>query len=106
MYELRNIKLGSRPVTGQNYRDNIQQFMKKHLTVPNEASGKENVPANVDSVEEHRPNAVVVEVSFSGTVYYSVYTICVVYMRPHELHLVFHCYWQTVLARDFSLLFF
>ncbi|KAK7494703.1 hypothetical protein BaRGS_00014101 [Batillaria attramentaria] len=63
MFELRRISHGERPVTGQNNRENIASFMAKHLQEPSGAdSGKENVPANVDAVEEHRPEAVVVEV--------------------------------------------
>ncbi|XP_067656830.1 uncharacterized protein [Haliotis asinina] len=62
MYELRQIKHGERPVTGQNRRENINQFFAKHLEAPAGSEGKENVPANVDTVEEHRPESVVVEV--------------------------------------------
>ncbi|CAG5131153.1 unnamed protein product [Candidula unifasciata] len=70
MYELRNIEHGRRPVTGQSNRERLQQFMEKHgvgvkdfSTTSGESSGKEmNIPANVDSVEKHRPEAVVVEV--------------------------------------------
>ena len=62
MFELRRIQHGERPVTGQNHRDNIANFMAKHSQEPAGATGKENVPANVDAVEEHRPEAVVVEV--------------------------------------------
>ncbi|BFZ01394.1 hypothetical protein BsWGS_04434 [Bradybaena similaris] len=71
MYELRSIEHGRRPVTGQSHRECLQQFMEKHrmglkdISQTSEASssGKENnIPANVDSVEKHRPEAVVVEV--------------------------------------------
>ena len=62
MFELRRIQHGERPVTGQNHRDNIANFMAKHVQEPAGANGKENIPANVDAVEEHRPEAVVVEV--------------------------------------------
>lgn len=62
MYELRQIQHGERPVTGQNRRENINQFFAKHLEAPAGSEGKENVPANVDAVEEHRPESVVVEV--------------------------------------------
>ncbi|XP_071089724.1 uncharacterized protein [Haliotis cracherodii] len=62
MYELRQIQHGERPVTGQNRRENINQFFTKHLEAPAGSEGKENVPANVDAVEEHRPESVVVEV--------------------------------------------
>lgn len=63
MFELRRIRHGERPVTGQNNRENIASFISKHLQEPVGAgTGKDNVPANVDAVEEHRPEAVVVEV--------------------------------------------
>ena len=62
MNELRNIEEGERPVTGQDHRDNIDHFFAKHLVDPAGSSGKENVPSNVDRVEEHRPESVVVEV--------------------------------------------
>lgn len=63
MFELRRIQHGERPVTGQNNRENIASFMAKHLQEPAGASThKANIPANVDAVEEHRPEAVVVEV--------------------------------------------
>lgn len=66
MYELRNIRHGERPVTGQSHRENLQQFMEKHMMGRDDgftAGDKErNIPANVDSVEKHRPEAVVVEV--------------------------------------------
>lgn len=64
MCELRRIRLGVRPVTGQDHRDNIASFIAKHVPAGNvEASGKENGNvANVDPVEQHRPEAVVVEV--------------------------------------------
>ncbi|KAL8601280.1 hypothetical protein ACOMHN_003224 [Nucella lapillus] len=61
MYELRRIQFGERPVTGQNHREQIASFMAKHSKEPVGAGGK-NVPANVDAVEEHRPEAVLVEV--------------------------------------------
>jgi hypothetical protein len=60
MYELRNIQHGERPVTGTNHREQIQQFMKKHMV--DSSTEKTNIPANVDSVEIHRPEAVIVEV--------------------------------------------
>lgn len=56
MYELRHIQHGERPVTGQGHRDNLHQFMLKN------SQGQHNVTANRDLVEEHRPEAVVVEV--------------------------------------------
>ncbi|PVD30530.1 hypothetical protein C0Q70_09797 [Pomacea canaliculata] len=63
MYELRRIRFGDRPVTGQNNRENIEKFISKHMQEPAGAShGKDNVPANVDAVDVHRPEAVVVEV--------------------------------------------
>lgn len=63
MFELRRIRHGERPVTGQNNRENIANFMSKHLQEPAGASsGKTNIPANVDAVEEHRPEAILVEV--------------------------------------------
>ncbi|RUS89586.1 hypothetical protein EGW08_002604 [Elysia chlorotica] len=58
MYELRHLQHGERPVTGQGHRDSLHQFMLKHCDNP----GQNNVTANRDSVEEHRPEAVVVEV--------------------------------------------
>lgn len=62
MYELRRIRLGDRPVTGQTHRDNIANFIAKHIPA-DPAGGKENGNvANVDPVEQHRPEAVVVEV--------------------------------------------
>uniref|UniRef100_A0A0B7AW12 Uncharacterized protein n=1 Tax=Arion vulgaris TaxID=1028688 RepID=A0A0B7AW12_9EUPU len=66
MYELRNIQHGERPVTGQSHREHLQQFMEKHMVGFNEstptAQKGNNTPANVDSVEKHRPEAVLVEV--------------------------------------------
>ncbi|XP_041371239.1 uncharacterized protein LOC121384760 isoform X1 [Gigantopelta aegis] len=62
MNELRNIEEGERPVTGRDHRGNINSFFAKHLVDPAGSSGKENVPSNVDRVEEHRPESVVVEV--------------------------------------------
>lgn len=62
MYELRRIEHGERPVTGQNHREQIASFIAKHVPEPEGATSGKNVPANVDAVEEHRPEAVVVEV--------------------------------------------
>lgn len=65
--ELRQIQHDNRPVTGQNNRDNINHFMAKNLQAREtanaaQASGKENVPLNTPNVEEHRPEAVIVEI--------------------------------------------
>lgn len=62
MYELRQIQHGDKPVTGQANRERISQFLSKRFEVQAQNEGKENVPANVDDVEEHRPEAIVVEV--------------------------------------------
>ena len=45
-------------MTGQGHRDSLHQFMLKHC----DSEGQNNVTANRDAVEEHRPEAVVVEV--------------------------------------------
>lgn len=64
MFELRRIRLGDRPVTGQNHRENIANFVAKYVQDPTHSSqsNKETIPANVDAVEQHRPEAVIVEV--------------------------------------------
>lgn len=62
MSELKQLQLNERPVTGRESRDNINSFFSKHLEAHAAAEGKENVPVNVDSVEEHRPDTVVVEI--------------------------------------------
>ncbi|KAH3786559.1 uncharacterized protein LOC127843164 [Dreissena polymorpha] len=63
--ELLQIQNNTRPVTGQASRNNIGQFMAKNIEVREiaDASGKENVPLNSRNVEEHRPDAVVIEIS-------------------------------------------
>ncbi|GFO38062.1 mediator of RNA polymerase ii transcription subunit 24 [Plakobranchus ocellatus] len=58
MFELRHLQHGDRPVTGQGHRDSLHQFMLKHC----DGQRLNGSPANVDAVEEHRPEAVVVEV--------------------------------------------
>lgn len=65
--ELRQIQHDNRPVTGQTNRDNIGQFLNKAFQVREnvqaaQATGKENVPLNTPNVEEHRPEAVIVEI--------------------------------------------
>lgn len=65
--ELRQIQNDNRPVTGQAHRNNINQFLAKNLAVRESvdaahASGKENVPLNSSNVEDHRPEAVVIEI--------------------------------------------
>lgn len=65
--ELRQIQCDNRPVTGQSNRDNIGQFLSKAFQVREtaqaaQATGKENVPLNTPNVEEHRPEAVIVEI--------------------------------------------
>lgn len=65
--ELQQIQNNNRPVTGQEHRNNINQFMKKNIEIREnvtaaQASGKENVPFNTSNVEEHRPEAVVIEI--------------------------------------------
>ncbi|KAK6174505.1 hypothetical protein SNE40_017769 [Patella caerulea] len=62
MSELRRMEQGNRPVTGQGHQESVNQFFAKRMQTPAGAEGKENVPSNVDTVEEHRPEAVVVEV--------------------------------------------
>ncbi|ESO97035.1 hypothetical protein LOTGIDRAFT_231775 [Lottia gigantea] len=59
MYELRRIQHGDRPVTGQGRKEQVDQFFAKRIQA---SASAENVPSNVDNVEEHRPEAVVVEV--------------------------------------------
>ncbi|XP_052773248.1 uncharacterized protein LOC128212045 [Mya arenaria] len=62
--ELREIQNNNRPVTGQDNRNNINQFMRKNAEVREtvQAAGKDNVPLNSRNVEEHRPDAVVIEI--------------------------------------------
>ena len=56
MYELKNIKHGERPVTGSDSRDKVGDFFTKRVQ-------QQDTPvANVDDVEEHRPQ----QVSFSS----------------------------------------
>jgi len=62
MQELQQITHADRPVTGTESRYNINSFFAKRLDAQAAAEGKENVPVNVDSVEEHRPDTVVVEI--------------------------------------------
>ena len=62
MQELQQITHADRPVTGTESRDNINSFFAKRLDAQAAAEGKENVPVNVDNVEEHRPDTVVVEI--------------------------------------------
>ncbi|KAJ8316880.1 hypothetical protein KUTeg_004784 [Tegillarca granosa] len=62
MYELRQIQLGERPVTKTNHKDKIDSFFSKRLEARAASQGKENVPVNVDNVEEHRPDRIVVEI--------------------------------------------
>lgn len=64
MYELRQIQFGERPVSSTEHKSKIDNFFAKHLQV-HEAkleSGKENIPANVENVDEIRPETVVVEI--------------------------------------------
>lgn len=64
MYELRQIQFGERPVSSTEHKSTIDNFFAKHLQV-HEAkleSGKENIPANVENVDEIRPETVVVEI--------------------------------------------
>lgn len=60
MFELRNIQHGERPVTGKNHRENIKQFLEKHV-VPIPGDGK-TILENAESSERHRPESIVVEV--------------------------------------------
>lgn len=62
--ELQQIQNENRPVTGQASRSNIGQFLAKNVELREtvNASGKENVPLNSANVEEHRPEAVVIEI--------------------------------------------
>ena len=65
--ELLQIQHDNRPVTGQTNRENIGQFLNKAFQVREnvqaaQATGKENVPLNTPNVEEHRPEAVIVEI--------------------------------------------
>lgn len=64
MYELRQIQYGERPVTSTGHKNAIDSFFAKHLQVQEAKleSGKENVPANVEDVDEIRPETVVVEI--------------------------------------------
>ncbi|XP_013383177.1 uncharacterized protein LOC106153697 [Lingula anatina] len=61
MYELRRIQHGERPVSGTDSREQLESFFAKRMSVA--SNEKENAPANVDSVEQHRPESIVVEVS-------------------------------------------
>ena len=60
--ELKQLQHSERPVTGRDSRENINSFFSKHLNAQAAAQGKENIPVNVDNVEEHRPDTVVVEI--------------------------------------------
>ena len=65
--ELEQIQNKSRPVTSEGHRDNIGNFMAKNAALREnvnaaQASGKQNVPLNSADVEEHRPEAVVIEI--------------------------------------------
>lgn len=62
MYELRQIQLGERPVTKTDHKDKIDSFFSKRLEAQAAKQGKQNVPVNVDDVEEHRPDRIVVEI--------------------------------------------
>ncbi|KAK3590185.1 hypothetical protein CHS0354_041241 [Potamilus streckersoni] len=64
LFELRRLQHGDKPVTGQNHRENIGEFLHKQLEARAnaEATGKENVPLNSPNVEEHRPEAIVIEI--------------------------------------------
>ena len=85
MYELRRIQHGDRPVTGQTHRDNIANFIAKHIPQEGEAESqrhKFNV-ANVDPVEQHRPEAVLFEVS--KVIHKSTHTLTPLYAHIHIL---------------------
>lgn len=64
MYELRQIQYGERLVTSKGHTNAIDNFFAKHLQVQEAKleSVKENVPANVEDVDEIRPETVVVEI--------------------------------------------
>ncbi|XP_061184299.1 E3 ubiquitin-protein ligase Mdm2-like [Saccostrea echinata] len=64
MYELRQIQYGERPVTSTGRKNVIDSFFAKHMQAQEAKleSGKENVPVNVENVDEIRPETVVVEI--------------------------------------------
>lgn len=63
MFELRTLRHGVRPVTGHGHRQTLEDFMNKLAKSQEKPQeNKQNVPSNRDDVEEHRPDAVVVEV--------------------------------------------
>ncbi|XP_074647977.1 uncharacterized protein LOC141903657 [Tubulanus polymorphus] len=62
MYELRQLQLGEKPVTGRDSINKLDSFFGKRMEVVKQAEHA-NVPVNTDRVEEHRPESVVVEVT-------------------------------------------
>ncbi len=52
MFELRRLKMGDRPVTGQENKKNVEEFFNSRLNPSEEST----------STEQHRPEAVLVEV--------------------------------------------
>lgn len=58
MYELKHLKHGERPVTGTDSRGKVDNFFSKRVQVQDSSTPV----ANVDDVEEHRPQQVTIEV--------------------------------------------
>ncbi|XP_067944022.1 uncharacterized protein [Watersipora subatra] len=56
MYELKKIQHGERPVTGSDSREKVGSFFSKRV------QPQDSPVANVDDVEEHRPQQVTIEV--------------------------------------------
>lgn len=54
MYELKKLQHGDKPVTGTESRENVDKFFTKR-----QQTNERSIPvANVDDVEEHRPQQV------------------------------------------------
>lgn len=60
MYELRRLRLGDRPVTGQGNKELLEEFFARELNQPS-AAGEQSEAAAASS--QHRPEAVIVEVN-------------------------------------------
>ncbi|XP_064631292.1 uncharacterized protein LOC135489726 [Lineus longissimus] len=63
MGEMRSLKLGEKPVTGHQRQEVLNDFLAKRVQASEKAASGNNVPSNSQNVEEHRPDAIVVEVS-------------------------------------------
>ncbi len=77
MYELRRIKMGDRPVTGQGNKENVEQFFQSRLSTE-----------PVDT-EQFRPEPVIVEVTLHITCTSSPVDLD---YGPTVLSWSYHCY--------------